>query len=336
MMKTILVTGASGFIGSHTLNWLSQISDIHLIAACRDTNRLPAGFEGEIRQGDFRDPIYLTHLLDGVDVVVNAMAWTSLWRHRHESEALFLKPTLTLIDRFVNSSASRLINISTTSAASPGKSRDAMSAGVPRHYWPHLCNVIRIENHLREIANDGKCVVNLRLGIFTGEHYALGILPILLPRLRTHLVPWVAGGKTHLPIADGRDYAQAMGLAAIDEKLRGFNSFNVVGKEVPTIREVIMFIHHEFGYPKPHFSVPFIAAYAFAWLMERIDLIVPWEPLIVRSIVHLLEETGADNDRVTAALGYQPQYDWQNAIRLQVAEMQQRQQHPMRMSMPVS
>ncbi len=335
-MKTILVIGASGFIGSHTLNWLSKVSDIHLIAACRDMDRLPVAFDGEIRQGDLRDPDYLAHLLDGVDVVVNAMAWTSLWRHRRESEAMFLKPTVALIDRFVRSSAERLINISTTSAASPDKSSDAMSAGISRRYWPHLCNVIRIENHLRKIANDEKCVVNLRLGIFAGEHYALGILPILLPRLRTHLVPWVAGGKTHLPIADGRDYAQAMGLAAIDEGLRGFNSYNVVGKQVPTTREVIMFIHHEFGYPKPHFSVPFFTAYAFAWLMEQIDLFVPWEPLIVRSIVHLLEETGADNDRVTAALGYRPEYDWRDTIRLQVAEMQQRQQRPMRMAMPDS
>ena len=335
-MKTILVTGASGFIGSHTLNWLSRISDIHLIAACRDKERLPAAFNGEVRKGDFKDSVYLEHLLDGVDVVVNAMAWTSLWRHERESEALFLQPTLALIDRFVNSGAERLINISTTSASAPDKSRDAMSVGIPRHYWPHLCNVIRIENHLREIASEEKCVVNLRLGIFAGEHYALGVLPILLPRLRTHLVPWVAGGKTHLPIADGRDYAQAMGLAAIGEELRGFNSFNVVGKEVPTIREVIMFIHHAFDYPAPHFSVPFFVAYAFAWLMEKIDLLVPWEPLIVRSIVHLLEETDADNERVTATLGYQPEYDWRDTIRLQVAEMQQRQQTPMRMAMPDS
>ena len=72
------------------------------------------------------------------------------------------------------------------------------------------------------------------------------------------------------------------------------------------------------------------------WLMEKIDLLVPWEPLIVRSIVHLLEETGAGNERVTATLGYQPEYDWRDTIRLQVAEMQQRQQTPMRMAMPDS
>ena len=41
-MKTILVLGANGFIGSHTLQWLSQQPAIKLIAACRDKSKLPA------------------------------------------------------------------------------------------------------------------------------------------------------------------------------------------------------------------------------------------------------------------------------------------------------
>ena len=34
-MKTILVTGATGFIGSHTLRYLQQQPAVRLIAACR-------------------------------------------------------------------------------------------------------------------------------------------------------------------------------------------------------------------------------------------------------------------------------------------------------------
>ncbi|MDQ5768687.1 NAD-dependent epimerase/dehydratase family protein [Thiothrix subterranea] len=334
-MQTILVTGANGFIGSHTLHWLAQQPNIRLIAACRDKRKIPGGFSGEVREGDLRDETYLTRLLEGVDVVVNAMAWTSLWGHSNESNALFFQPTRKLIDQYRRSNASRFVNISTTSAAAPQGSADALSEGIPRHFWPHLCNVIRIENDLRQQASPEKSVVNLRLGIFVGEHYGLGVLPILLPRLKTHLVPWVQGGNTHLPLVDGRDCGQAMGLAALTDGLKGFQSFNVVGKETPTVREVILFLHEEFGYPKPDFGVPFAVAYPFAWLMEKLDPIVPWEPLIMRSIIHLLEETHADNQRATAILGYQPQYGWRDSIRLQIAEMERRQTKPMRLSKPV-
>lgn len=335
-MKTILVTGANGFIGSHTLNFLSEQSGIRLIVACRDKRRLPVSYNGEVREGDLRDKGYLSSLLEGVDVLVNAMAWSSLWGHKQQSDELFYQPTIRLLDQYLKSPASRYVNISSTSAASPQRSQDALSTGIPRSYWPHLCNLIKIENYLRDHASADKTMVNMRLGLFAGEHYALGLLPILLPRLKTHLVPWVAGGKTAIPIADGRDYGQAMGLAAIDETLNGYQSFNVVGKEIPTVREVIEFIHQAFGYPKPKFGVPFAGAFAFAWLMEKIDPLVPWEPLIVRSIVHLLRDTHCNNERITAALGYQPQYDWREAIRLQIAEMAQRQIHPMRMAKAIT
>jgi nucleoside-diphosphate-sugar epimerase len=334
-MKTILVTGANGFVGTHTLTCLMKHKDIKLIAACRDRSRLITEFKGEVREGDFRDEKYMDSLLDDVDVVCNTMAWTSLWGHRKESDDLYYQPVIQLIDKAVEKGVERFINVSTTSAASPDYSSDAMSAGVPRTFWPHLCNVIKIENAMRSKANNVTAMINMRIGIFAGEHYALGILPILLPRLKTHLVPWVAGGKTSLPVIDGRDIGESMKCAAIAENLNGYQSFNIVGKDMPTVRDVIEFIHKEFDYPKPHFGVPFFIAYRFAWLMEKIDAIVPWEPLITRSIVHLLEGVSADNKRATKLLGYQPVHSWQDSITKQIDEMEKYQKKAMSMARPI-
>lgn len=334
-MKTILVTGANGFVGTHTLKSLMKQEGINLIAACRDRSKLITEFKGEVREGDFRDETYLDAMLEGVDVVCNAMAWTSLWGYKKQSQELYLKPMINLIDKVVEKGISRFINVSTTSAAAPEKSSDAMSAGIPRAFWPHLSNVIKIENVMRVKANSVTSMINMRLGIFAGEHYGLGILPILLPRLKTHLVPWVAGGKTSLPVIDGKDIGEAMKCAAIAEELDGYQSFNIVGKEVPTVREVIEFIHKEFAYPKPHFNVPFFIAYPFAWLMEMLDPIVPWDPLVNRSIVHLLEEVSADNSRATKILGYQPRHNWQDAVTKQIKEMNKSQKTAMRMARPI-
>jgi nucleoside-diphosphate-sugar epimerase len=102
------------------------------------------------------------------------------------------------------------------------------------------------------------------------------------------------------------------------------------------VRAVIALLHHEFGYPQPHFSVPFPLAYAFAWLMEMLDPLVPWEPLVTRSIVHLLEETGATNDEAERRLGYRPQVPWQEAIRAQVEELRRRAEPAMSMARPLA
>ena len=104
---------------------------------------------------------------------------------------------------------------------------------------------------------------------------------------------------------------------------------------MPSVREVIEFVHNEFAYPRPHFSVPFFIAYPFAWLMEMLDPIVPWEPLVNRSIIHLLEEVAVDNSRATKILGYKPKHNWQDAVSMQIQEMNKWQIKTMSMARPI-
>jgi len=335
MVKTILVTGASGFVGSHVLEALQPLADVRVIAACRNKGKLPAGFNGLAREGDLRDPAYRKSVVKGVDVLCHAAAWTSLWGHAKESNSQFLEPTLALIEEARVAGVACFVNTSTTSAAAPDRSNDPMSLGINRSFWPHLCNAIAIENTLRAHTSHKFRVVNLRLGIFAGQRYALGLLPILAPRLKTHLVPWVAGGCASLPIIDGRDIGQAFALAANADGLADYESFNIVGPEIPSVREVISFLHDEYRLPLPHFGVPFPVAYAFAWLMEALNPFVPWEPLVTRSIIHLMEEVHADNEKATRLLGYRPFHPWREAIRVQMQEMNERQIRPMPMAKPV-
>ena len=335
MTKTVLVTGANGFAGSHIVEALQKRDDVIVVAGCRDGKKLAAGFNGEVREGDLRNDSYRRSLVKGIDVICHAAAWSALWGHADESRVSFLEPTLALIDDARKAGVSRFINTSTTSAAAPQHSSDPQSQGIPRAFWPHLCNVIAIEDALRAQASSGFQVVNLRLGIFAGRRYSLGVLPILAPRLKTHLVPWVASGLTGMPITDGRDIGQAFALAATAEKLDTFEGLNIVGPEIPTVREVITFLHDEYGLPLPHFSVPFFIAFPFAWLMEKLDPVVSWEPLVTRSIIHLMEETNADNRRAAQKLGYRPAHHWREAIRDQMAEMSVRERVAMKMAKPV-
>ncbi|OSM01986.1 putative nucleoside-diphosphate-sugar epimerase [Magnetofaba australis IT-1] len=270
-------------------------------------------------------------LLAGVDTVIHAAAWTSLWGNCENSRALFLQPTLELLACCRQEGVGRIVFPSTTAASGPEQAYDPFSAGAPKSFWPHLGSVVAIENALRDIASPELTTVTLRLGLFAGEGYGLGLLPILTPRLKTHLVPWVAGGRTRMPLIDGRDIGQAMALAATVEGVSGYQAFNIVGPQIPTVREVIDHLHARHGLPRPHFSVPFPMAYAFAWLMERFDAVSPWDPLVTRSIIHLLEDRTVDNARAHEQLGYAPQHGWREAIDIQMAQMAEQQKRPMAM-----
>ncbi len=331
----ILVTGANGFVGSHCLEALQDVSDAHVTAACRSPEKLPAFWQGPVVTGDLADEAYVAEMLQGVDVVIHAAAWSSLWGNRANSARLYLTPSLALLKAAKAAGVGRFIHISSASVAGPKGSPDARVAGIERSYWPHEANVVRIENAARAAADERFTTINLRLGIFAGARYSLGLLPILAPRLKTHLVPWVKGGRTGLPIVDGRDIGQAVALAATKKGISGHEAFNIVGPTIPTVREVFTHLHEAHGLPLPHFSVPFPVGFAFAGLMELIDPVTPWEPLVTRSIIHLLQDTPANNEKAKAILGYAPRHSWQGAIDLQMQEMAKHQRRPMSMVKPL-
>jgi nucleoside-diphosphate-sugar epimerase len=334
---TVLITGANGFVGSHILEACMQHDGITIIAACRDKRKLIPEFMGEVREGDLRDSNYLKDLLNGIDVVCHAAAWTSAWGHEATDKDLFLKPSLSLIDRVLKSNVSKFILLSSTSVAAPYASSDPMSLADESRLklWPHMRNVAKLENHMRKQADQGCTMITLRVGLFAGRRYGIGLLPLLVPRLKTHLVPWVKGGKTGMPITGGDDIGEAFALAVIAPNLKGFQGFNIVGPIIPTVREVITFLNQEYKVPKPHFGVPFFIAYIFARTMELIDPVVPWEPLVTRSIIHLLEETVATNDRASSLLKYEPKTHWKDVISMQMEEMAVHQKTAMKMYKPI-
>ncbi len=338
MSHTIVVTGATGFAGSHVIEELMRIAhkDIHVIAACRDRRKLLPGFTGEVREGDLRDSDYRDRVLVGADIVCHCAAWSSLYGNKKQSRQLFLEPSLALIDKALEWRVKRFVFISTTSAAAPTHSHEPLSPGIKRRFWPHLNNIINIENTMRENAQRGMSMVNLRLGLFAGKRYSLGLLPVLLPRLRTRLTPWVAGGRTGLPLVAGKDIAQAVIRAALAPNLQVYEAFNIVGPEIPSSREVINYICENYGYPKPVFSAPFAAAHGFAWLMEMLNPLLPWEPLLTRSIVHLLKDTHASNDKAEQMLGYRPDIHWKQAVDEQIQAMQADGFTGMKLSKPVN
>ncbi len=336
MSNRILITGATGFVGSHILEaFLQKGAAAADVVACRNPENLPESFLGEVRVGDLRDRNYIENIVKGVDIICHAAAWTSLWDHKIQSEVNFLQPTLNLIQIAKAAGVKQFIFPSTTSVVNSGAPGHPKIKGKVEDFWPHLNNVIKIERMLKDLADPHFSTIILRLGIFTGTGYGVGLLPILLPRLKTHLVPWIAGGSTTLPLIDGKDIGRAFLLASQAEKLDEHEIIDIIGEKQPAVRELLDFIHKNFGYPRPHFSIPFKLAYAFAWLMEKIDPVLPWEPLVTRSIVHLLEPTPLNTQKAARLLGYKPLIDWKQSVQSQILELHQHQKKALSMAAPI-
>lgn len=320
-MKRVLITGASGFIGAHVLEELRGDPRLQLIAACRRPERLPEWFDGEVRAGDLNDAAYLRGLLRGVDVICHAAACSPFHATTVESSRLYLHQSMSLMVYARMSGVSRFINISSISAAGPGHSWDPHAVGVPKKFWPHLTNMVAVENLLRSFSDDAFTGVNLRLGLFAGNRHTMGLLPMLIPGLQSVLFPWIQGGSNGLPVTSARDIAKAFFGAVVSENLHHYNSFNIVGPQVPTVREVIHYLCSRYQLPGPKFSVPMKLAYVYAHVLEWLASSLKRRPPLTRSLVHLLNSGNVDNSKAIRHLGYLPSIDWRQAVDEQMSWM---------------
>lgn len=323
----VLVVGATGSVGSHTLKALmgrrAAGAPVRLVAACRTPDRLPADFDGEVRAGDLRDADYLRGLFEGVDVACVAAAWSSLYGHADASRRLFREPVEAALNAAEAAGVKRVLLTSAIDVKNVATSRSrAIRERLPE-VWPHLANVVALERELEAMAERGVTSVAMRCGFFVGPGTAIGIMPVLLPRLRARMVPMLGGGDVPMRFVDVRDIGEAFAVAALAPALEGRVSLDVVGDDAPTFRELCGFLHAEYGYPLPLFGVSFDAAYRFAWLAEKLAAITPFEPLITRSIVFLSEPAELDT-QLLHTLGFRPRHHWRDAIREQIEEIERR------------
>jgi nucleoside-diphosphate-sugar epimerase len=321
----VLVTGATGFLGGNLLAALKAQPAVAPVAACRRREKLPGDFSGEVREGDLLDPNYRRAVVEGVDVVCHAGTWASMWNHARLERERFYEPARDLIEQAIANGVRRFIQASTVAiAAIPRDGRPLDDFAPTRHtgFWPHLDRLIDLDAWMRANSRRGTQMVTLRLGHFVGAGNRLGLVPALVPRLKTHLVPWLAGGTKRLPLVADTDLGHGFARAALAEDLDDFESFNICGAEFPRLREVVEFIAAETGSPRPHYSVPYSLGHLFGGLMETLKPLLPGSsPFLTRSIVHLCEDWVCATDRARDKLGYVPRVDWRTAIREQLATL---------------
>lgn len=319
----VLVTGATGFLGSSILKAVMVQRDFEPVATCRQRAKLPPGFAGEVREGDLLDPAYRCAVVEDIDVVCHAGAWASMWNHAALERERFYEPTLDLIELAIARGVKRFIQASTVAIGIPPQNDRPLDDFAPTRYtgfWPHLDRLIDLDQYMRANSQRGMQMVTMRLGHFVGAGNRLGLVPALMPRLKTYLVPWLAAGRKHLPLVADTDLGQAFARAALAENLHDYESFNICGMEFPTLREVIDFIATETGCPRPLYSVPYSLGYLFGGLMEILAPVLPGSsPFLTRSIVHLCENWVYSGDYARTKLGYLPQKDWRTAVSEQLA-----------------
>jgi dihydroflavonol-4-reductase len=325
----ILVTGASGFLGSHLARAL--LGQGHEVRALVRSTSPRVGLEGlalEYAVGDLFDPPSLNAATEGVDVVFHCAGQVARWRKADRMIASHIQGTRNVLSAVQGSRVQRLIYTSSVASLGlPDRGRDP-SGGFPKMGETHAWNTTRsvwpygYAKHLAEqevlrALEDGLAAVVLNpSAIFGGgdvHRYHVG----LVGRMLAGRLPPVAppGGLNAIHIDD----VVAGHLAALEHGTPG--SRYILGGENMTHLELLAKVARALGRPGPRLHIPGTplrilgrAAQAFGrWLP-----LPTWLGLFAMAGLHFYYDGSLARDE----LGFEPQHTISEALNQAVAWFQ--------------
>jgi dihydroflavonol-4-reductase len=283
-----LVTGATGFIGSH-LTYLLVQRGARVRTLVRPTSRLDAiaGLPVEIVRGDLREPSSLAEALRGVGSVYHAAADYRLWardpREIYHSNVQGTRNLLAAcrevgLDRFVYTSS--VATMAVPRATLPDETVEACLDEMVGHYKR---SKLPAEREVLAAAADGlpAVIVNPTTPVGPGDWKPTPTGRMIVDFLRGRMFGYVETGLNLVPVEDvaaGHLLAASRGRVGQRYILGGRNLF---------LKEIFETLGAITGRPAPRVRVPHSVAGVVAYASEVVARLRGTEPGVPREGVRM-------------------------------------------------
>ncbi|MGW1521299.1 NAD-dependent epimerase/dehydratase family protein [Streptomyces sp. NPDC002287] len=218
--QRLVITGATGFIGSAVLAELARIRDGAppgtprlLLRAVGRTAPGAAGLADEWRHGDLSDPASLRGSCEGADVLLHLAGWTG--SDERECVAVNVRGTGALMAEAGKAGVRRIVQLSTTAVYGRGPHRGIeVDAVVPAPESP--ASRTRLAGEALALAA-GAVVLRPGLVIGAGDRW---VVPGLEQILESTGALW-DGGRPRVSVVEVRDLARLIARVAFADDLAG-------------------------------------------------------------------------------------------------------------------
>ena len=263
-MPTVLVTGATGLVGSHVARHLLERGD-QVRVTVRDRSRLDNidGLDVEHVKADILDRRSLRRALRGVDRVFHVAGLTSLRATREQSFKINVTGTRTVCEEALRAGVERLVHTSSVAAIGPapwGSTADEkqpFSAGGLDVPYVHAKREAEAEA-LRVAAAGLQVVIVCPAHVFGAGDLYRSSTELVLRFLRRQIPAYVDGA---LNIVDADDVARGQLLA--EERGRPGERY-ILGNRNFTLDRLFADLGRLSGVAPPALKLPLPAALAFA------------------------------------------------------------------------
>lgn len=257
---TALVTGATGFVGSHVVEGLCQRGDgVRALVRPGTEARLLEQWGATVVRADLTDPASLSATLDGVDLVVHCAAKVGDWGPLEEYRRVNVEGLRALCDAALGRPLHRFIHLSTLGVyeARHHYGTDESEPLPDRHSDGYTQSKVEAERLVLQYHRKQQLpVVILRPGFIYGPRDRT-LLPRLATRLKERSVLYIAGGRYALNTTYVGNLLHAILLAieAPHEQVVG-EIFNITDGEHVSKRTFFETVADGLGLPRPRAFPP--------------------------------------------------------------------------------
>lgn len=310
---TVLVTGATGFVGGHVTDVLQSLGErprafVHPQDNAERLER--AGIE--IYRGDIADCAALQRAANGVDRILHCAARIGPWGPSAEYERTNVRALETLVRAAAAAGVKRVVHVSSVTVhGNDLRGSGDETAPLREEPNPYSRSKVAGERVLaRLIREEGARVTVVRPGWIYGPRDEASFAR-LARRIEERKMMIVGTGENHLPLIYVRDVARGVVLASEAPEAEG-RCYVLVNDEPVTQRDFITAIAEALGAPAPKRRIPYTLAVTVGAAAESVGRLVHSRepPPVMRYGMQML---GGENRfsiaRARRELGFAPLVD---------------------------
>lgn len=268
MPRIFLVTGATGFVGSHVVEALIQRGDaVRTIARAGSDTALLDKLGVAIVRGDLTDPVAVQQAVAGVDIVIHCGAKVGDWGQVEEYRKVNVEGLRLLLDAAKGPALRRFVLISSLGvyAARHHYGTDETEPLPQHHIDGYTQSKVEAETLALEYhRKDGVPVAILRPGFIYGPRDR-SVLPRIVSRLKERSIIYIARGRYALNTTSVSNLVDAI-LLAVDHPAAVGEVFNITDGEFVSKRRFFEAVADGVGAPRGRGTLPvWLARFIANW-----------------------------------------------------------------------
>jgi nucleoside-diphosphate-sugar epimerase len=317
---TVLVTGASGFLGSHVTELLVERGTRPRVLA-RPGEPVPGTPHDaalDIHWADLTDRAALEAAVGGIDCIIHCAARTGPWGPQAEYWRTNVRGLETLVEVALAAGVRRIVHVSSITVHG-NDVRGAADEHAPFREEPNPYSRSKVAGEQlleRMIRGHGAPVTIVRPGWIYGPGDTASFAR-LAGTIRSGRMVMIGSGENHLPLIYVRDAAEGILLASDADHAAG-RAYLLVNDEPVTQRDYIGAIATELGVAPPTRHIPYGLGVRIGALAEagaRLARTTQPPPVMRYGLQLVGGENRFSISRARRELGFSPRVDLAEGIR---------------------